>query len=99
MHCIQLTLSPDTERRLREKAAEAGQTLESYLEGLARRAAENGASEETAHKVFASSPGRKPLAGRLAHLNLRTPSLEEFEESRREMWAHFPREFPDHTKQ
>jgi predicted DNA-binding antitoxin AbrB/MazE fold protein len=37
---------------------------------------------------------RKPLAGRLAHLNLKTPTLEEFKEARREMWANFPREFP-----
>jgi predicted DNA-binding antitoxin AbrB/MazE fold protein len=37
---------------------------------------------------------RKPLGGRLSHLNLKTPTLEEFEEARREMWATFPREFP-----
>ena len=37
---------------------------------------------------------RKPLAGRLAHLNLKTPTLEEFQEARREIWANFPRDFP-----
>jgi hypothetical protein len=37
---------------------------------------------------------RKPLAGRLAHLNLKTPTLEEFEEARREIGANFPRDFP-----
>ena len=37
---------------------------------------------------------RKPLAGRLAHLNLKTPTLEEFQEVRREMWANFASDFP-----
>ena len=46
-----------------------------------------------------SSPhGQKPLIGRLAHLGLKTPTLEEFEEARREAWADFPREFPDPAK-
>lgn len=49
-------------------------------------------------KLAGPSAGpRKPLAGRLAHLNHRTPTLDEFEESRREAWANFPREFPDPT--
>jgi hypothetical protein len=34
-----LNLSPETEGRLREKAARSGQTLEEYLESLAREAA------------------------------------------------------------
>ncbi|MBY0514748.1 MAG: hypothetical protein K2P78_12640 [Gemmataceae bacterium] len=43
-------------------------------------------------------PGeRKPLGGRLAGLGLKVPTLEEFEENRREMWANFPRELPDRT--
>jgi len=98
MHTINLTLPADTERKLREKATERGQTLESLLQDLARRAAENGVNGHTEEKGHPNPPERKPLAGRLAHLNLKTPSLEEFGEARREMWATFPREFPDPTK-
>ena len=36
---VTLNLPADTERRLREKAARSGQTLEGYLEALAREAA------------------------------------------------------------
>jgi hypothetical protein len=36
---VTLNLTPETERRLREKAARSGQTLEGYLEGLVREAA------------------------------------------------------------
>jgi plasmid stability protein len=36
---VTLNLPPETERRLREKAARSGQTLEGYLEALAREAA------------------------------------------------------------
>ena len=36
---VTLNLSPETERRLREKAARSGQTLEGYLEALAQGAA------------------------------------------------------------
>jgi hypothetical protein len=41
-----------------------------------------------------ASEQRKPLIGRLAHLGLKTPSLDEFKEARREAWANFPRDFP-----
>ena len=37
---------------------------------------------------------RKPLIGRLPHLGLKTPSLDEFKEASREAWANFPRDFP-----
>jgi hypothetical protein len=37
---VTLNLSPETERRLREKAAGSGQTLEGYLERLLERDAE-----------------------------------------------------------
>jgi hypothetical protein len=37
---VTLNLSPETERRLREKAAQTGQTLEGYLEQLLVRDAE-----------------------------------------------------------
>ena len=41
---------------------------------------------------------RPPLMGRFEHLGLKMPSLEEFEEARREMWANFPRDFPVPSK-
>jgi hypothetical protein len=37
---VTLNLSPETERRLREKAAGSGQTLEGYLERIPERDAE-----------------------------------------------------------
>jgi hypothetical protein len=45
MASVVLNLTSDTERRLREKATRTGQTLETYLEQLARHDAEaaNGA--------------------------------------------------------
>jgi hypothetical protein len=47
----------------------------------------------------ATSPsGRpRPLRGRFADLKLSIPK-EEIDEARREMWANFPREFPDPTR-
>ena len=41
---------------------------------------------------------RKPIIGMFAHLGIKTLSLAEFQEARREMWANFPREFPDPSK-
>src|SRR5262245_14572975 len=99
MTSITLTIPEETERRLREKAIQRGQSLEAFLQGLAEQAAgTNGPTNPTEGESPPTAPERKPLAGRLAHLNLRTPSLEEFEEARREMWANFPREFPDPTE-
>lgn len=43
----------------------------------------------------AGAASRKPLAGRLAHLNLKVPTLDEFQAARRESWANFPRELPE----
>jgi hypothetical protein len=37
----------------------------------------------------------KGIIGLFADQNIETPSLDEFQEARREMWAGFPREFPD----
>jgi hypothetical protein len=45
--------------------------------------------------VAATAAARKPLAGRLAHLNLKVPTLSEFQEARRESWANFPRDLPE----
>lgn len=41
-----------------------------------------------------SAGERPPLMGRFAHLGLSFPK-EEIDEAQREMWATFPREFPD----
>lgn len=40
-------------------------------------------------------PTRRPLIGCLEGQGLRIPTLEEIAEVRREMWANFPREFPN----
>lgn len=40
---------------------------------------------------------RPPLMGRFAHLGI-SISKEEIDEAQREMWANFPREFPDTTQ-
>jgi len=40
---------------------------------------------------------RPPLMGRFAHLGWSFPK-EEIDEAQREMWANFPREFPDPPK-
>ena len=50
---ITLNLPPETEQRLREKAAKHGQTVEAYLEGLAR--------EETRSRNGTNLPSTPPL--------------------------------------
>ncbi len=42
MSIVTLQLAPDTERKLRHQANQAGQTVEAYLERLAERAVANG---------------------------------------------------------
>jgi hypothetical protein len=42
--------------------------------------------------------GRSGVIGMFAHLGIQTPTLDEFEEARREMWTNFPREFPDASR-
>ena len=62
---VTLNLTPETERRLREKAARSGQTLEGYLEALARGAvAATPAAlspEEWASQLRAWVASHKPL--------------------------------------
>jgi hypothetical protein len=41
---------------------------------------------------------RKPLGGRLAHLNLKVPNLDEFQQARRETWADFPHDLPESAR-
>jgi hypothetical protein len=38
------------------------------------------------------------IIGLFADQGITTPSLEAFDEARRELWANFPREFPDPAK-
>lgn len=45
----------------------------------------------------AATGERPPLMGRFAHLGWSFPK-EEIDEAQREMWANFPREFPDPPK-
>ena len=52
MSAITLHLPPDTERRLREQAARNDQTVESYLEQLAERAATNEAPAPSSTESF-----------------------------------------------
>jgi len=65
MSTVTLLLAPDTERKLRRQANEAGQTLEAYLERLAENAAASGtlngcvvAPEEQPRYI--SDPGPSP---------------------------------------
>ncbi|MFO0847164.1 MAG: hypothetical protein U0871_01205 [Gemmataceae bacterium] len=60
MASITVTLQTDTEQRLRAKAAAEGQTIETYLAGLADREAEDGG-------------GPDPLAEATKQLSSRTP--------------------------
>ena len=50
---------------------------------------------EEAENLPKPGDGQPGIIGMFAHLGIKTPTLEEFEEARREMWANFPREFPD----
>jgi len=45
----------------------------------------------------AATPPAAPrsVIGLFADQGVQTPSLEEFQDARREAWANFPREFPD----
>ena len=79
---VALELPPPVEQKLRAKAEQAGLSLEQYLVQVAEREAE------------VAPPVRVPMRGRLAHLKCDL-SLEDFQQARREMWANFPREFPD----
>jgi plasmid stability protein len=83
---ITIELSEETEQRLQLRAAELGLSLDEYVKKLLTQ-------EISAAKPPETAEPRKPLGGRLAHLNLQTPTLEEFQEARREMWATSPREF------
>ena len=48
---------------------------------------------------YSSSEKRNQgVIGMFAHLGVQTPTLEEFDDARRETWANFPREFPDSSK-
>lgn len=46
MSAITIHLSPDTERKLRDRAARAGTTVEGYVQHLAERAAGGGSGQE-----------------------------------------------------
>ena len=50
---LTLKLSPETEKKLREKAARAGQTLEAYLEQLAAESSAGGSAATLSAKEWA----------------------------------------------
>ncbi|MFT3878346.1 MAG: hypothetical protein QM703_01645 [Gemmatales bacterium] len=83
---LTLQLPVELEQRLRQRAIEQGKGLEQYAQEVLET--------DVKDVHTAALPKRKPLAGRLEHLRLQIPSLEEFQEARREMCANFPREFP-----
>jgi hypothetical protein len=63
MSDVTIQLQPDTERRLKEKAEQVGQTLEAYLERLAEHEARNGnglsaATAEADEEEVAERPWR-----------------------------------------
>jgi hypothetical protein len=64
MTSITMQLSDDTERKLRDRAWQLGQTLEVYLQQLAEQAAENRESEDLAN--FISRP--RPTVKEVEHL-------------------------------
>lgn len=64
MTTVILQLEPETERKLRERANRAGQTLEVYLQHLAEREAKNGAPAATGKRTLDEilAPVRKGFA-------------------------------------
>jgi len=47
---VTVQLDPDTERKLRRRANQSGQTLEAYLERLAEKAATNGTTDQSSEE-------------------------------------------------
>ncbi len=68
-------------QKIQALSPEARQKVEALVEELAQQEA--------------SKPPRQDFYGCLRDLNLPDLSLEDFKQARREMWANFPREFPE----
>ena len=86
---VTITLPPETEEKLRRRAAESGQTLEAYLQQLAEWHASNGKdsparepnSERTFDQILA------PVREGFAKSGLTDEELTDlFEEAREEVW-------------
>jgi hypothetical protein len=79
---VMLSLSPETERNLREKAGSAGMTLEGFLSQLAERVANwNGAPKATFDQILA------PVRQGFAESGQTDAELAaEFEAARDEVW-------------
>jgi plasmid stability protein len=86
---VTITLPPETEEKLRRRAAEHGQTLEAYLQQLAERHAWSGHdsptpepnSERTFDQILA------PVRDGFANSGLTDDELTDlFEEAREEVW-------------
>lgn len=69
---VTLTLAPDTERRLRERAAESGQALEAYLQHLIEREASRSNGAES---FSAPQPSLEELDRLLDEVSEGLPSL------------------------
>jgi hypothetical protein len=75
MTSITVTLPPETERKLREKAGAAGVTLEVYLRQLAEKDAGNGTPSPTS-PTFEEMTG--PLARALGAAGMSEQELGDF---------------------
>ena len=83
MSNVTVTLPPDTERKLREKATSAGLTLETYLSRLAETDATNGTLPRNATFDEILAPIRKGFA----ESGMTEDELTElFHEARQEVW-------------
>ena len=83
MSAVVVSLTSDTERRLRQKAFDAGLTLESYLRELAEKDAGNGASERPVSFEQLAAPVRQAFA----ESGMTDDELANFvEEARTEVW-------------
>ena len=85
---VTLNLAPETERRLKERAARSGQTLEAYLQHVLEREVQASTSE------VGAGPETRPLKEILApiHAEFRQSGMTEgeldalIEECRDEVW-------------
>jgi hypothetical protein len=75
MTSITVTLTPETERRLREKAGSAGVSLEVYVQRLAEKEASNGATPKAPPNFEEMTA---PLASAVAATGMNDDEVEDF---------------------
>jgi hypothetical protein len=87
MASITLQLRPETEQRLREKAALRGQTLEAYLQQLAEREAASANGSQTPAGKPSLDELLAPVQQRFAQSGMTEDELAALvEEAREEVW-------------